>query len=598
MLNTIRLFAGDLRRINKLALINVLNFCLRGMPYGVLFLVINELFKPKSEINVDHIILWFIGMAVFLILHLLLSRWIHVQSYVTAYSMSAEARLNLGEHLRKLSMGFFKKRDPGDITALMLQDLAKVEQVFSHFFIDAIASFTTPMVMALFFVFIDWRLTLVMMFSVLLAIPALLLGQKVITYFGRTHIVTRNNSVSRILEYLQGIKVLKAFNLTGNRFKRLDEVLKKLRNDSIKLEGGAAFPVMGYMIILELGFVGLLLVGTFFLSEGTITTPVIIMFLVIGYKFFEPLQQMGFFVSEMRYMTLAADRINDVMSVKPLLADPQKLVPDGFEIEFKDVNFGYGEKRVLQNFNAVFPEKSTTALVGTSGSGKTTITSLIARFWDVDSGRIKLGGVDIKNRTAEDLHSDISMVFQDVYLFKDTVYNNIKIGKKDASRTEIMAAAKAARCHEFIEELENSYETIIGEGGSTLSGGEKQRISIARAILKDAPVILLDEATASLDPENELLIQQALNQLVKSKTLVIIAHRLNTIAHADQILVINDGQISERGRHDELLETGNLYSRMWHEQQASRGWKFGNREKASRQVIEQTETGFQYRKEA
>lgn len=598
MLNAIRIFAGDLKQINKLTLINILNFCLRGMPYGVLFLVINELFKPKNEINVNQIVWWFIGMVVFLVLHLLLSRWIHVQSYVMSYSMSAEARLNLGEHLRKLSMGFFKKRDPGDITALMLQDLAKVEQVFSHFFIDAIASFATPMIMVLFFVFIDWRLTLVMMLALPLAIPVLLLGQKVITYFGRTHIVTRNNSVSRILEYLQGIKVLKAFNLTGNRFQRLDAVLKKLRNDSIKLEGGAAFPVMGYMIILELGFVGLLLVSTFFLSEGTITIPVIIMFLVIGYKFYEPLQQMGVFVSEMRYMTLAADRINDVMNVKPLSAASTKMVSAGFEIEFKDVDFGYGEKRVLKDFNAVFPEKSITALVGPSGSGKTTITSLIARFWDVDAGNIRLGGIDIKNRTAEDLHADISMVFQDVYLFKDTVYNNIKIGNKDASEIEIVAAAKAAHCHEFIEELENGYATIVGEGGSTLSGGEKQRISIARAILKDAPIVLLDEATASLDPENELLIQQALNKLVKSKTLVIIAHRLNTIAHADQILVVDDGRITERGQHDELLKAGNLYSRMWHEQQVSRGWKFGNREERPLQVTEQPETGFQYKQEA
>ncbi len=598
MLNTIRIFAGDLKRINQLTFINILNFCLKGIPYGVLFMVINELFKPKSEINVIHIVWWFVGMVVFLVFHLLLSKWIHVQSYVMAYSMSAKARLNLGEHLRKLSMGFFKKRDPGDITALMLQDLAKVEHVFSHFFIDAIASFTTPMIMALFFVFIDWRLTLIMMLSVLLAIPVLLFGQKVITCLGRTHIVTRNNSVSRILEYLQGVKVLKAFNLTGNRFQRLDAVLKKLRNDSIKLEGGAAFPVMGYMIILELGFVGLLLAGTFFLSEGTITIPVIIMFLVIGYKFFEPLQQMGIFVSEMRYMALAADRINDVMNVEPLSAALTKMVSTSFEIEFKDVDFSYGDKQVLQNFNAVFPEKSITALVGPSGSGKTTITSLIARFWDVNSGSIRLGGIDIKNRTAEDLHADISMVFQDVYLFKDTVYNNIKIGRKDATEKEIVTAAKAAHCHEFIKELENGYETVIGEGGSTLSGGEKQRISIARAILKDAPVVLLDEATASLDPENELLIQQALNQLVKSKTLVIIAHRLNTIAHADQILVVDNGQITERGRHDELLEAGNLYSRMWHEQQASRGWKFGNREEPSPQVIKQSETVFKYKKEA
>ena len=575
MIKAMRVIAGNLKKLRKPLWLNIFNFILKGAPYGLFYLLLLELFKPKEQIDIQKIIWIFAGMAVILIIHLFIDMISQTNSGITGHTLLADARLRLGEHLRRLSMGFFKRRDPGDITALLLQDMRKVEEIFSQLFVDIIACVALCSVMALFFFFIDWRMALAMLCSVLIAIPLLLIGQKVVAYLGSKQIASRNNAVSRMLEYLQGIKTLKAFNLTGTKFIRLEKAFKKLRNDCIKLEAGAGVPVLSYLTILEIGFIGVLLLGLYLLFGGQITIPVLIMFLVIGYHFYEPLQQVGMFATEMRYYNVSAERIAEVMKTKPLPEPEENTRPNNFNIEFKNVTFKYYNTDVLKKINATFPEKSITALVGPSGSGKTTITNLIARFWDVDSGNITIGGINIKNIKPEHLLSYISMVFQDVYLFRDTVYNNIKIGNNEADRDQIIAAAKSAQCHEFIEKSERGYDTMVGEGGSTLSGGEKQRISIARAILKDAPIVLLDEATASLDPENELLIQNAISELVQSKTLIVIAHRLSTIAHADNIFVIDNGRVVERGKHVELISADGMYSRMWDKQMQARGWKFG-----------------------
>lgn len=574
MFKSLRIIAGDLGPIIKTILLNILHLMLKGFPYGLLFFVIMELLKPKAQIDVKTILWMFVVMGAVMIINIFIAIKVHVDGYINSYNLTTDARLRLGDHLRKLSLGFFKKRDPGDISSLLLQDMSKVESIFSHFFIDATACIVLPGVMASFLFIADFKLTAFMVAVACVSVPTLLFGQKLITYFGRKHMETRNKVASRLLEYLQGIKVLMAFNLTGRDFKRLDDVMKKFSIDSIKLEAAGGAPVMTYLLLLEFGFIGLMLLGGYFFDLGGMELPVFLLFLVIGYKFFEPLVNFGIFTSEMKYMALAAKRITDVVETKPLseCADPR--VPTEFNIEFEDVSFGYTDKTVLKNINADFAENSITALVGPSGSGKTTLTSLIARFWDVGSGSIKIGGNDIREISYENLNSMLSVVFQDVYLFQDTIYNNIKVGKKDATKEEIIEAAKKANCHDFIMDLDDGYETMAGEGGARLSGGEKQRISIARALLKDAPIVLLDEATASLDPENELLIQKAISEMVKNKTLIIIAHRLKTIANANQILVLDNGEISECGVHKDLVEKNGLYKRLWDEQQKSGGWKF------------------------
>lgn len=298
-----------------------------------------------------------------------------------------------------------------------------------------------------------------------------------------------------------------------------------------------------------------------------------ISFWVMALNIYEPVSILLFYVVDFARANRAHGRIEEVYNEKPLSEpDACRQIPQNKTIRMKNVSFGYHEKLVLKNISAVFPEKQITALVGASGSGKSTITKLIARFWDVDDGCITLGDIPIKELAAEDLLSQISMVFQDVYLFHDTIANNIKMGKENTSRGEIIEAAKKASCHDFIMSFPDGYDTIVAEGGSTLSGGEKQRISIARALLKNAPIVLLDEATASLDPENEVLIQSAVNELVNEKTVVIVAHRLQSIVNADQILVLDDGQIKEAGTHNELLKQNGIYARLWEEQSRAEGW--------------------------
>ena len=361
--------------------------------------------------------------------------------------------------------------------------------------------------------------------------------------------------------------------LVGPRFQQLERALADFRTKSFQLEARPAPFILGYAVILELGFVFVMCVGTYLLLGGTLSVPMFLMFLVITLRFYHPLQQVGTYLAELRYFRQSFDRIQTVLDEPPLPEPADNPSLEHFDIAFHEVSFRYEDDLVLNRASFSIPERSVTALVGPSGSGKTTVANLIVRFWDVQAGEVRIGGRNIKELRTERLLSYTSMVFQDVYLFHDTVLNNIRLGRPDATQEEVEAAARAAQCHEFIRQLPDGYDTLVGEGGSTLSGGEKQRLSIARTIIKDTPIVLLDEATASLDPENEALIQQGFQALVRDKTLVVIAHRLATIQNADQILVMDHGQIVERGNHAELIAMNGLYARLWREQAEAHGWK-------------------------
>jgi len=580
MFNSIRVItSGEKGKLYREVGWNILQTLFKGAPYGILFVVLLELFTPiiyQKPVNIEFITMAVIGLFVTLLIQVFVGKRAYKYSFMTAYSLSAETRLKLGEHLRKLPLSFFKRRDPGDVTALLLQDMALVENVFSHLFPDIVSSIAMAVLLGAVLLVADWRLGTIAIISVFLALIFLYIFLKVIHYFGGKQLKSRNAAVSRMMEYLLGIKVLKAYNQTGNRFQRMEKSFDKLKKDSIKLEGIPGPLVMVYFAFLEIGFLAILIFGLQFLENGTLSIPIFLLFLIIGYGFFEPLKLISEFMGELRYMNMAADRVVEALDTKILPEPSNDTKPDRFDIEFENVTFRYQDADVIKDMSLHIPERSITALVGPSGSGKTTITSLIARFWDVGSGQIKIGGRNIKDMKNEHLLSYMSMVFQDVYLFNDTIYNNIKIGNPQATKDDIFEAARQANCHEFIQKLPDGYDTMVGEGGSTLSGGEKQRISIARAILKDAPIILLDEATASLDPENEGKIQEAIRELVKSKTVVIIAHRLYSVSDADQIIVIEKGKVVEQGKHQELLENKGTYRHLWDEQQRAHGWKFGS----------------------
>ena len=559
------------------ALCKVIESLFAGAPYGFLILTLNDLLS--GSLTTGKVIFYTAGMASCFLVQGIFGYLFARVAYPAGTKIPERIRIIVGEHLRKLSMGYFNEKTIGDLNALIADDLTLVTHIPSVVFPQFITAIILPVVFSFFLFAIDWRLALVTVTVIPVAIPFFIIGQKKL----RVGVKKRSNSLinisSRIIEYVQGMEVVRAFKQTGKRFSRFDETLKQFKSDNLVMALEAAPPLLSFKAILDFGFTFILLAGAYLFLGGEITLFTFLIFLILGLRTYEPIKALTLGFEMVRITEVTINRIRRLLDTPPLPEPVTGPVPETFGIEFKDVTFSYDENPVLKDVSFTIPEKTITALVGPSGAGKTTITSLIARFWDVDSGEIRIDGHNVKEMKTDVLFSLISMVFQDVYLFNDTIYTNIAYGSKSATKDQIIEAAKTARCHEFISKLPYGYDTMVAEGGSTLSGGEKQRISIARAILKDAPIILLDEATASVDPENEHLIQDAINALVESRTLIIIAHRLSTITSADQIIVLNSqGSIEEVGKHEDLLKAGGLYSRFWESRQQARSWKVSQRD--------------------
>lgn len=569
---------GRPRRLRPLIWWTIAEYFFRGAPYGAMLLVVWEIFKPLqhpgTSINLTNIAwawamlfvslvcLWFTGKKAYLV------------AYRDGYNICCDGRLAVVDHLRRLPMSFFNSRDPGDIGAYIVSDYNNVEMLTTHLIGQFFGGLVMPVVALVSLSFFNWQLALAAAAVIPLAYPMMLLTNHFVATMGKKHQKVKTNAASRMIEYIQGIRLIKAFNLSGNKFERLECAFRDLKRESIRTEAAPAPTITLASTLLNGGLVLIMLLGFSMLLDAQVSIPVYIMFLLAGSFIYAPLINALTFIALINYMKLGAERI-DTLCKTPVLPEGTVEEVANSEIEFRHVDFGYNaEIPVLRDVSLVIPEKGLTAFVGPSGSGKTTLTRLIARFWDVDKGKILLGGRDIKDYTVHTLMQQISIVFQDVYLFNDTIYNNIRVGRETATREEIEIAARKAQCHEFITAMPDGYDTLVGEGGSTLSGGEKQRISIARAILKDAPIVLLDEATASLDPENEVHIQDAINDLVKEKTVVIIAHRLGTVVNADSIVVIDQGRVVQQGRHQTLLEEEGVYRNLWMEQQRVKGWKF------------------------
>lgn len=569
---------GNPKRLRPMICWTFLEYMFRGAPYGILLFVVWELFKPLenpgTSINSQVLLMLSVALAGSLLILYLVSKKAYDTTYHRSYGICAEGRLSIAKHLRKLSMGFYNARDPGNIGSYLINDYANVEFVLSHLIPQMFGAMAMPLILLVFLATQNWQMALISALVIPISLPLTLLTKKVLMYFGKKHQKARVDATSRMLEYLQGIRLIKAFNLTGTKFERLEKSFKTLKSLSIKLEASGGPTILLSSFVLHIGIPLIIIFGLTFMFAGSMPLLVYVTFLVIGTRVYEPLTQVYIFLAEINYYQISVNRIEELRKTPILAGTNPEIKPTNYDIEFENVRFRYHDTDVLKNVSVKIPEKSLVAIVGPSGSGKTTMTRLIARFWDVTEGAIKLGGHDVKTYDPDDVLASVSMVFQDVYLFNDTILNNIKIGKKDATMEEIIKTAKAARCHDFIEKLPEGYETIVGEGGSTLAGGEKQRISIARAMLKDAPIILLDEATASLDPENELYIQQAIDGLLQDKTVIIIAHRLNTVVNADKIIVLDKGSVVEEGTHENLLKNEGLYYRMWNEQRKTHGWKF------------------------
>ena len=564
--------AGDRKRdLRKGTILKVIESLFAGIPLFILYLTLIELFS--ASIDTQKVILLVIGMAACFVLQGIFFYWASVVNNKAGLRIMSDLRIRLGEHIRKLSMGFFSDRETGDLNNIINQDVKNIEPVPTFFYPQLVAAIVLPIFIASFLFFLDWRMALATVSVIPAALIVLNVSQKILKRMAKMRAKSASIANSRIIEYVQGISVLRAFNQTGTGFKKFEAAMADYKKTNVDLVVKLAPSLVAYQAILELGTAIILLCGSYLFLGGKLSLTVFLLFLVLGLRVYVPIQHIFDYMGMMRIMDASMERVLEVLNRAPLPEPDYDPVLERFGIEFKEVWFRYEATDVLKDVSFTVPQNTITALVGPSGAGKTTIAHLIARFWDVDSGEIMVGGRNIKDMKTDRLLSYIAMVFQEVYLFNDSIANNIRFGGEDATDEEVINAAKAAHCHEFIERLPDGYETVIGEGGATLSGGEKQRISIARAMLKDAPIVILDEATAYVDPENEILIQEAINSLVRSKTLIIIAHRLRTITTADQILVVDGGRVVEQGRHSELVDEGKLYSRFWEKRQKARGWK-------------------------
>ena len=539
-------------------LVNIVPFCLSIEAINVIFRAFDG-----SGMPLDTQRLWtiFILLVVYVFVMALAERASYRANFRGAYEMSAAGRVSLAEHLRKLSLGFLSRRDPGDLSSMLITDFTMAETGISHHLPQLMGALVMPVLAFLGLLWIDWRMAVAMFIALPLAV-GILLGSTYLQYkLSGKQIAAKINAGNRLEEYLQGIRVMKAYNLLGDKFVRLKNAFAELRRACIRQEALLGPFILLSVTLIRAGLTLMILCGTYLLIGGDLSLLTFVMFLVVGSRVFDPLTSALTNFAEFRYFSIAGGRILALMNEPEMQGS--KEAPESGDITFYHVSFGYQKKQVLHDVSVTLRKNTLTALVGPSGSGKSTMLKLCARFYDPQQGQVLFNGVDMKTLEPESLMSHISMVFQDVYLFQDTIRNNIRFGKTDATDEEIEAAARKACCHDFIMRLPKGYDTQVGEGGCTLSGGEKQRISIARAILKEAPVVLLDEATASLDPENEVEVQRAINTLIAGRTVIVIAHRLSTIIGADNIVVVKDGTIHAQGTHDKLLETCPLYRDMW-----------------------------------
>lgn len=566
---------GQTERLRKPVGFTILANLVNIVPFMLSIEAVNIIFKAfdGSGGGLDTGRLW--GIFGILVAYILVmaaaERLSYRHNFRGAYEMSADGRIRLAEHLRRLPLGSLFRHDPGDLASMMISDFTLAETGISHHLPQLMGALVMPVLAFFGLLWIDWRMSVAMFIALPLAVLVLTGSTRLQLSLSRKQIEAKVNAGSRLEEYLHGIRVIKAYNLLGGKFERLRRAFADLRRASMRLEALMGPFVLFSITLVRAGLTLMILCGAYLLVGGQLNLLTFVMFLIVGSRVFDPLTSALTNFAEFRYFSIAGGRILSLMKEPEMTGTKES--PEHGDITFEEVSFGYGEKEILHNVSLTMKRGSLTALVGPSGSGKSTLMKLCARFYDPQQGKVMLNGQDTKELEPESLMRHISMVFQDVYLFQDTIKNNIRFGRTDATDEEIEAAARRACCHDFISRLPQGYETMVGEGGCTLSGGEKQRLSIARAILKEAPIILLDEATASLDPENEVEVQKAINTLIEGRTVIVIAHRLKTIRNADKIIVLEDGHIAEQGTHDELLRNQSLYHKLWTIQEKTIGWK-------------------------
>ena len=543
------------------------------LPIAAVFLVLIELQNGQPITGQT----WGIVIGLIaggLILRMIFKYLVYRLQSTAGFEFVARERIALGDRLRNVPMGFFHDNSVGDITATVTTDLNFLENYSMHILDKVTTGVLSMIVMAGCILAFDWRIGLIFVAGILLSFPIYSHMQKKGRALSAKRQKIQSEAVAATLEYVQGISVVKSFNMCDKNLSDIEDAYESNAAASYGVERVFTPLNMTYSMVFRISACMIMLCAGILAVGGDLSFANLAVILIASFTIFNPIEVMGQMTTMIRTMDAALDRVERIKQAKKIDENGRDIPLDSFDIGFEHVSFAYENGNpILKDVSFSIPQGSMTAIVGPSGGGKTTITRLIARFWDVQEGSITIGGHDVKEFTCDSLLKNMSMVFQNVYLFHDTIENNIKFGCPDATHEQVVEAAKKACCHDFISALPQGYDTVIGEGGSTLSGGEKQRISIARAMLKDAPIILLDEATASVDPENEVHLQQAISALVKNKTLIVIAHRLSTIRDADQILVVDNGKIVEKGVHAELIQQKGIYQKFWNIRQKARNWK-------------------------
>ena len=511
------------------------------------------------------------------------------KTYNDAYEEAANVRISLAESLRKLPLSYFGKRDLSYLTSTLLNDVTLIEESLSHAVPELFGGIISILIAAALLAFLDWRMTIALFIFAFAGFFIIVAARSVLDKKAKQAFAQKDLIYDSLQQMIDNIKVLKSSNKKAAYVQKLKDDITESTYITLKAEAAGGAFIFGSAAIVRFGFPLVISYGAYLLSQGRIELLTYIVFLLVSCRIFDPLTTVFMLLAEFFYTLIAVERKQAIVNY-PKQTGSEIFKPDGYDIRYDNVSFSYNEpsggksasggtnipdsagEDTVSGIDFTAKQGEITALVGHSGCGKSTIARLAARFWDASSGTVSVGGVDVSAVDPETLLAAFSIVFQDVVLFNDTVYNNILIGNRNATKEQVLAAAKAAQCDSFIERLPQGYDTEIGENGYTLSGGERQRLSIARALLKDAPIILFDEATAALDPENETLIQHAIGTLIKGKTVIVIAHRLRTVENADKIIVLNKGTIAETGTHSELMEKNGIYRQMYRLQRESEQW--------------------------
>lgn len=489
------------------------------------------------------------------------------------YNAAANKRIEIAQHLRYLPMGYFNKNSLGSITSVATNTMENLGDVATRVVMMSTQGILNTALIIVMLLCFDFRIGLIAAAGVILFFVVNSLLQKAGDKLSAEKVESDQKLVSEIMEYVQGIAEVKSYNLFGKQTKKLNKAI----DNNVKVNTEMEFAFIPYMtiqnIITKLTGAVMMFVSVLLYLNGSMSLMICIGMTICAFMLYSSLEQAGSYSALLRTIDICIDKAQKILDLDTMDIDGKDIIPQNYDIDVNNIEFSYDKRKIIDGISLHIPQKTTTAVVGPSGGGKSTLCNLISRFWDVDGGNIRLGGIDVREYSMDSLMKNFSFVFQNVYLFADTIANNIAFGRENATREEIVTAAKKACCHDFIMSLPDGYDTVIGEGGASISGGEKQRISIARAIMKNAPIIILDEATANVDPENEKKLVEAIDALTKEKTIIMIAHRLKTVRNADQIVVVDSGKIAQLGTHTQLMQDGGIYKNFVNARQQAAGWK-------------------------